>query len=983
MHFPSRLRAVTTAAAAATLVLVALPVTASGAADGPLPERRIISTATPAARTVTVWEGPKTSMQAGITDAWGRPALRIAGVSSGGEYEALYAQFADEGQIRPGAFTVRPHVPRDEPMASDEVGIGGCTDAAGTLTVHEVERGAGTTVLRAAVDVDVTCGTAGPRSTQYRFASALPYRAATLAVTGPPQPWTREQVVPLVARYTNTGTIPITISSTSLAPGRDEADWTITSDTCSGRTLAPTDGCDVGLQVVPGDQGHPVTYTDLLVQDDWAASPFTRHVEGTVAPVAQAQDLQLVSLLEGVRLTWQAGPGRAPAGYEVETWSGNQRVRLARLGAGARSFLDDTPLWSGHPSYRYRVVSIVTASGGFGATTALSAAARPIPTSQVVLTAVDPGGTSSLRHVNPDDLTSATETVAGRITSAPTGRAPSGVSWAAVVDGGPGLWTRNGPVGTAPWCNVCTQSSLVDPASSSAARGQAWVTAAGELRVADETLVPQRVATVPSVPRAQTPTWTRDGLGLVVADSAGGPLRRITMTPDLSTTTGAVTVLGGTEGARSPAAAPRGDVVAYLSGAGDDTVLRLAPSTGSGAATSVAAVPGAVHLSWWPDASAVLVTARSGGTSTVERVAVAGGGRQVLHATTDTVLGAAVRSRDQQPPVVAPGTPVVSGNTATVPFTVTDDTRPVGGLQVTCSLDGSVATPCGPDGWTGRARVGQHTLTIRASDLGWSPTVVTVAFTVAARPRSSDFSGDGVPDLLTRDAAGRLYLYPGNGRGSFLPRRAYGTGWNGVSVMAVPGDFSGDGRTDLLAVDRTPTLRLYRGDGAGGLKASTPVQVGWTTRMVGIGDLDGDGTTDLLRIEDGGQMTMFPGDGRGGVLPGRALGRGWNVMTALVAAGDMTGDGYPDLLARDTTGRLHLYPGNGAGGFKNRISYGTGWNVMTALVGPGDFNGDGNVDLLARDTAGRLHLYPGNGAGGFRARISYGTGWNTMTAIIG
>ena len=39
----------------------------------------------------------------------------------------------------------------------------------------------------------------------------------------------------------------------------------------------------------------------------------------------------------------------------------------------------------------------------------------------------------------------------------------------------------------------------------------------------------------------------------------------------------------------------------------------------------------------------------------------------------------------------------------------------------------------------------------------------------AAITRLSDFNRDGYTDLVARDAAGALWLYPGNGAGGFLP----------------------------------------------------------------------------------------------------------------------------------------------------------------------------------------------------------------------
>ena len=46
-----------------------------------------------------------------------------------------------------------------------------------------------------------------------------------------------------------------------------------------------------------------------------------------------------------------------------------------------------------------------------------------------------------------------------------------------------------------------------------------------------------------------------------------------------------------------------------------------------------------------------------------------------------------------------------------------------------------------------------------------------------------DASGDGHPDVLATDAAGTLWLYPGNGSGGWLPRRAVGPGWTGMDAL--------------------------------------------------------------------------------------------------------------------------------------------------------------------------------------------------------
>ncbi|WP_181037533.1 chitobiase/beta-hexosaminidase C-terminal domain-containing protein [Arthrobacter sp. ZGTC412] len=197
-----------------------------------------------------------------------------------------------------------------------------------------------------------------------------------------------------------------------------------------------------------------------------------------------------------------------------------------------------------------------------------------------------------------------------------------------------------------------------------------------------------------------------------------------------------------------------------------------------------------------------------------------------------------------------------------------------------------------------------------------------------------DFSGDGNPDALARDTSGKLWLYPGDGAGKWLPRVYLGAGWNSMTSIVGPGDFNGDGKADVLARDGS------------------------------------------------GKLWLYPGNGAGKWLPRVYLGAGWNSMTSIVGPGDFNGDGNVDALARDGSGKLWLYPGNGAGKWLPRVYLGAGWNSMTSIVGPGDFNGDGNVDALARDGSGKLWLYPGNGAGKWLPRVYLGAGWNSMTSIL-
>lgn len=250
-------------------------------------------------------------------------------------------------------------------------------------------------------------------------------------------------------------------------------------------------------------------------------------------------------------------------------------------------------------------------------------------------------------------------------------------------------------------------------------------------------------------------------------------------------------------------------------------------------------------------------------------------------------------------------------------------------------------------------------------------------------PAWKDYNSDGNTDVLARDTAGALWLYPGKGNKDWMPRSRVGSGWNVMSMIVAAGDFNGDGPSDVLARDAAGDLWLYPGDGVSDWLPRSKVGVGWNamTAVVAPGDFDGDGKADVLARDAMGNLWLYPGNGSGGWLPRTKVGSGWNDMTAIMGPGNNVNPGN-DVLARDASGTLWLYQRDLSHNWLPRQLVGVGWNVMSATVTPGDFNGDEIPDVLARDSSGVLWLYPGTTSGGYGPRAQVGAGWNVMTAIL-
>ncbi len=245
------------------------------------------------------------------------------------------------------------------------------------------------------------------------------------------------------------------------------------------------------------------------------------------------------------------------------------------------------------------------------------------------------------------------------------------------------------------------------------------------------------------------------------------------------------------------------------------------------------------------------------------------------------------------------------------------------------------------------------------------------------------FTADRMADLAAVDRrTGRLYMYPGNGRGYLQPRSYVSGGWSGMDMLTGVGDMNGDGRADLVARSASNgRLWLYPGNGRGGLgKAVLIGNGGWNvmTSITGVGDFNGDGKADLVAVERGGKIWLYPGTGKGPLGKRVQIGNPSTIRQMMTGVGDVDGDRKPDVVTIDSKdGSLWLFSGNGKGGWGRFTKLGRGWGAMSDLAGVGDVNGDGKADLLAINrTTGKLLLYPGTGKAGFGRGMQVGSGWS-------
>lgn len=208
---------------------------------------------------------------------------------------------------------------------------------------------------------------------------------------------------------------------------------------------------------------------------------------------------------------------------------------------------------------------------------------------------------------------------------------------------------------------------------------------------------------------------------------------------------------------------------------------------------------------------------------------------------------------------------------------------------------------------------------------------------------AGDFNGDGITDVLWRnDASGSNAIWrSGNSATPQSITAVSNLTWKVVGV----GDFNGDGKADILWRNSTSGVNAIwlSGDYATQSAVDSVTDVNWV--VAAVADFDGDGKADILwRNRSTGADTMWSG---GSASQRRAVSAVTDLNWKIVGAGDFNGDGASDLLWRNAAVGTNAIWQSANSATRQAIDTMSGASWTVAEVG--DFNGDGKADVLWRN----------------------------------
>ncbi|HYV19597.1 MAG TPA: FG-GAP-like repeat-containing protein [Verrucomicrobiae bacterium] len=243
---------------------------------------------------------------------------------------------------------------------------------------------------------------------------------------------------------------------------------------------------------------------------------------------------------------------------------------------------------------------------------------------------------------------------------------------------------------------------------------------------------------------------------------------------------------------------------------------------------------------------------------------------------------------------------------------------------------------------------------------------------------SADFDEDGNPDLVVLndyETLARVFL--GDAQGAF---HAAVVLQNFPNAQVLAGDADGDHHADILGVNQGKGLWVFKGNGKGSFaNPQAALSLRSDSGRCLITDLDGNSMPDFVAVYGTGQVDVYRDFRTTFSLTATYPGGPTPVD---VTAGDFNGDGRADLAVANAgtdtvNGAVSILLGHGDGTFDSRTPYGSLPPKATRLIAA-DLDEDGDLDLAVstgRPTTlgdvGEAVVLAGNGAGGFGSQARF------------
>ncbi|MGA3105763.1 MAG: FG-GAP-like repeat-containing protein [Terriglobales bacterium] len=247
-----------------------------------------------------------------------------------------------------------------------------------------------------------------------------------------------------------------------------------------------------------------------------------------------------------------------------------------------------------------------------------------------------------------------------------------------------------------------------------------------------------------------------------------------------------------------------------------------------------------------------------------------------------------------------------------------------------------------------------------------------------------DVNGDGKIDIVAMTPYNGVYVFLGNGDGTFQAPIANATvctnAIGNCESMAV-GDLNGDGKPDLAFQSNDTTgggisILLNTGSGTFGSAAYYPVAISGVFAGAGIaiGDVNGDKKPDIVVGSAGGATAIvYLNQGAGTFKVSGTVGSVPLNPTNNVVLADINNDKKLDIVVPDPFGDVYTFYGTGKGTFTAGQVYPLQScnDCSNFLVAVADFNGDGTLDVLDTDGFFTNTVSLGRGDGTFQTAQSF------------